>query len=237
MELGLGDIGFGLGQIRQRVHFLAPLRQVAAEIGDRVGQALASLVIGGPSAQIGGWPDGGHDGDEIFHIVENRHDRGPQEHGIWNAEPGGLVGRQPLHQADHVVSHIAEKASRHGRQTRRQIDAGFGHQRAQGFQRALETGFEGLGIAAEAPVDLRLVPAGAPDEIGLDADHRIAPAHRAALHGFEQEAVSAAVGELQHAGDRRLQIGHQAGIDDAWPAGRVGCGKNLEGRLDFHGSD
>ena len=46
--------------------------------------------------------------------------------------------------------------------------------------------------------------------------------------------ICAPIGQLQHGGNRRLEIGHQTGIEDARFAGRVGRGKRLEGRLDFH---
>ena len=52
VELELRDIGAGLRQIGERIHHLAPLRQIAAEIGDHIGQALAGLVIGGARALV-----------------------------------------------------------------------------------------------------------------------------------------------------------------------------------------
>ena len=57
------------------------------------------------------------------------------------------------------------------------------------------------------------IAAAAPDQVGLEADRRVAPAHRAALDRFEQEAVGPAFGELEHRRDRRLEIGDQRGPD------------------------
>ena len=146
-----GDVGGGLRQIGERIHHLAPFRQIAAEIGDHIGQTLAGLVIGG-RAHLGRacGQTGGNDGHEILDIVEDRHDRRAQENGIGQTQRRGLVGRQPLHQPDHVIAHIAEEPGCHGRQARRQIDPGLGDQRTQRQQRIAGAGLEGPLVRRES---------------------------------------------------------------------------------------
>jgi len=52
-----------------------------------------------------------------------------------------------------------------------------------------------------------------PDQIRLGTDDRIAPAHFATGDRFQHEAVCAGLGQFQHQGNRRVQIGGQTGID------------------------
>ena len=58
-------------------------------------------------------------------------------------------------------------------------------------------------------VDFGTVAAASPDQVGIAADERVAPADGTALDRFQQEAVGAALGELQHRRDGRVQVGHQ----------------------------
>ena len=58
-------------------------------------------------------------------------------------------------------------------------------------------------------VDLGPVAEGAPDDVGSDADDRVAPAHGAALHRFQQAADGLPVAQLQGRRDRRLEVGDE----------------------------
>ena len=56
-------------------------------------------------------------------------------------------------------------------------------------------------------VDLGLAVAAAPDEVGVEPDHRVAAAHRAALDRFEQEGRAVrSLAQLQEGCDRRLEV-------------------------------
>ena len=83
-------------------------------------------------------------------------------------------------------------------------------QGAQRGERRLRLGLEGVGLGDRRAVDLGLVADGAPDEIGLEADDGVAPAHGAALHRFQQEAHRPPGAQLQLGGDRRLEVGDEA---------------------------
>ena len=86
---------------------------------------------------------------------------------------------------------------------------------------------------------MRLISArpadGAPDQVGLEADDRIAAAHGAAFDRFEQEAHRPAVGDLQEGRDRRLEVGDQRGPDHLRLAARVAFRELCCLRLDLHG--
>ena len=61
--------------------------------------------------------------------------------------------------------------------------------------RSASSGLPGQGTKASgsisgAPVDFGALAARAPDDVGVEADHRIAPALRAALDRLEQEHVA-----------------------------------------------
>ena len=158
-------------------------------------------------------------------MVEQRHHGRPQEHRVGQAEAVRIGVRQALDQPDHVVAHVAEQSGRHQRQPpgrsirlsaiswRRLASAGS----AQGSNASA--------VEAGAPVDLGAVAAAAPDQVGLDAQDRIAAADRAAGHALQQEAEGAAIGELEQGRDRRLQVGHQRGRDHLRPARLVGGGE------------
>ena len=70
------------------------------------------------------------------------------------------------------------------------IDARFGEQRAQGVERFAGAGLEGFGIGQRAAVDLSSGAGRAQDDVGVETDHRIASALRAAFDRLEQEHVS-----------------------------------------------
>ena len=71
-------------------------------------------------------------------------------------------------------------------------------------------------------VDLGPAAAAAPDQVRLEADDRIPPARRAALHAFQQEGVGLAVGELEEGGDRGFEVGDPDGPGQRAAPGIVG---------------
>ena len=145
----------------------------------------------------------------------------------------GLSSRQALDQAHHVVAEIAEQAGRHRRSALRQFDAALGDEVAQGLQRmgrATDSNPSSAGLA----VDRGRAVLAAPDQVGLEADHRIAPARCAAFDRFQQEGVGAVAGQLHEGRDRRLEIADQRGDDDLGLAGGIAFREGLERRLD-HG--
>ena len=89
--------------------------------------------------------------------------------------------------------------------------------------------------ALRLPVDLGDAVAAAPDEVGVEADHRVAAAHRAAFDRFEQERRAVvALAQLQEGGDRRLEVADEGRPDEAGLAGPIARGEGLEARLGEH---
>ncbi len=201
-----------------------------------VADPLHRLVVGGARREADPRPDRRHDDHDVLDIVEDRDDRRTQEDAVRHAELVGILLRQVLDQPHHVVAHIAEDAGGHRRQALGHLDAALADEGTQGIERGLFLGGEGIRIGTGVAVDLRLVAAAAPDHVGLQADDRIAAAHRTALDRFQQEGIGAAVGQLQHGRDRRLEIGDALGPDQLRPAAGVARGEILENRLGAHGA-
>src|SRR5215217_8306041 len=89
--------------------------------------------------------------------------------------------------------------------------------------------------ALRLAVDLGDAVAAAPDEVGVEADHRVAAAHRAALDRFEEERRAfVALAQLQEGRDRRLEVADEGCPDDAGLAGPIARGEGLEARLGEH---
>jgi len=74
----------------------------------------------------------------------------------------------------------------------------------------------------------------APDEVRLEPDDRVAPAHFAAFDRFEQKAHRPAAGDFQKGRDRRFKISDQGRPHDLRLAGRIARGKRRSRRLDLH---
>jgi hypothetical protein len=172
-----------------------------------------------PPAPRGPSDPGGRDHRHLaLHPVEHRDDRGAHQHRVGQAERVGVHVRQMLDQPDHVVAEIAEQPGGGGGQVGGHVDGGFRPKPAQRVQRR--------GLAhprtrrgRSAPAVQAAVGAPAfPDQVGLHPDDRIAPAHLAAGHRFEDEGVAARIRQLQHHRDRRVEIGGQPGVDQLVPA-------------------
>ncbi len=224
----------GAGHVRDRcrqrraARRLGPVRQATIEVGDHIRQPLAGEVVGGPGPQLGRRPDRRHQHHPILDIVEDRHHGRPDQHRVRDAELIRIGIRQALHQPDHVVAEIAEQPGRHRRQRRRQVDPAFGDQGAQRGERAVGAGLEAAQIMARLAIDLDPVAKAAPDQIGLHADRRVAAAHRPAFDRFQEEAVGPAFGQLQHRGDRGLEIRDQGGPDHLRSPGGISLGEARE---------
>ncbi|OIQ67907.1 hypothetical protein GALL_505100 [mine drainage metagenome] len=119
-----------------------------------------------------------------------------------------------LDQPDHVIAKVAKQPRRDGGQVGGHINPAFGQQRAQGFQRMAVQPLKRRRIKARLPVDAAFGATAIPDQVGFHAHHGIAPAHLAARHRFQHEAVFARLGQLEHKRDRRVQIRRQPHIDD-----------------------
>ena len=106
---------------------------------------------------------------------------GPQEHRVGQAERVRVGVRQALDQPDHVVAHVAEQAGRHQRQAVRQVDRGSRRSAGAGCPApARRRARTRRGRSARARLISARVAAAAPDQVGLDAQDRVAAAHRAA---------------------------------------------------------
>ena len=84
-------------------------------------------------------------------------------------------------------------------------------------------------------IDLGPSGDGAPDQIGIEPDDRVAPAHRAAFDRFQQKAHRPPVGDLEEGRHRRFEVGDQRGPDHLGLAPRVALGERRCLRLDLHG--
>ena len=82
--------------------------------------------------------------------------------------------------------------------------------------------------------DLRLRPCRAEEKIRIEADHRVAAAHRPAFHRFQQEGISPAAGELQERRDWGFEVGYEPGEDELWLAAPIARLEALKGRLYLH---
>ena len=147
----------------------------------------------------------------------------------------GLGGDSFFHQPDHVVAQIAEHPGRHGRQAVGQHEPAFVDEGAQRRQRRLAAGLERLAVLARGAVDLGRVGACAPHHVGIEPDDRVAPAHRAALDGFEEKAQRLVGAGLEKGRDRGFEVGDQRGPHDLGGAACIGCRECAGGRLDLHG--
>ena len=86
-----------------------------------------------------------------------------------------------------------------------------------------------------AALNLGIAAAHAPYLARLDADDRVAAAHRAAFDRFQQEAVRPPGRQLEHCRYRRLEVGNQTRPDHLCLAGIVGARKLGDARLDQQG--
>ncbi len=146
----------------------------------------------------------------------------------------GFCGRQALDKAHRVVAQIAENPGGHRRQVLRDIDARRVEKSAQRRQGARLASGECRAILKRSGVDFGPVAVGAPEDIGIEPDDRIASADRTALDRFEQEGVGLAGGELEHRRDRRFKVCNQACENKLSFAGVIARGKLGRRRFDLH---
>ena len=211
LVFGRRGVGFRRHVERAGVEFGQRLVERPVEAFDDAGQPLDRARERGLGVDAFLRAHRRHHRDRILHRVEHDDDGRAHQHRVGNADRIGIGRRQFLHQPHHVVAEIAEHAGRHRRQAVGQVDAAFRDQRAQRLERRLGAGREGVGLGARAAVDLGLRAVGAPDQIRLEPDDRIAAAHRAAFHRLQQKAHRLAAAELEEGRDRRLQVGDQRG--------------------------
>ncbi len=229
--------------VRRWPHRERPRFQARRSMGERRiecvddgGEALARARIGHVGGDTRVRPHRRDDRDGVLDRVEHHHDGGAHQHRVGNADRIGIGRRQFLHQPHHVVAEIAENACGHRRQELGKIDAALGDQAAQGLQRRLGAWHEAIAGRACAAVDLGLAVDGAPDEVRLEPDDRVASAHRAAFDRFQQKALRPALGDLQERRYRCLEVGNEGGPDDLRLAPRVALGERRCLRLDLHGN-
>ena len=190
--------------------------QRAVERVDDLADPLLRAHIGGARRHAVLGIDGGGDRHLVLHAVEDRHDGGADQHGVGQAQRVRVGLRQLLHQPHHVIAHVAEDARRHGWRILRQLDAALGEKGAQRLRAA--AGPSPRRAPAGLVPALRLIGGLAaldlPDQVRVEADDRVAPAHGAALDRFQQEGIARIAGQLQLGGDGRFEVGDEPGRQD-----------------------
>ena len=173
----------------------------------------------------------GQDRQFVADGVEHDHDRRSHEDAVRQAENVGVRLAQLFHVPDHVVAEIAEDAGGHGGKVLPERDCALGQQQAKGVERGLGAQVEGIGALQRNPVDLGDGTPAAEDEIGGQADHRIAAPDGAAFDRLEQESGAAgALAQLEERRDRRLEVADQARPDDLG----LPCFINARKRFESH---
>ncbi len=177
-------------------------------------------------------PHGRDDDHLVLHAVEHDGDGRAHEDAVGHAEAVGRHVRQVLGKPHHVVAHVADDARADVGDVARQGDAGSVEQLAQRGERGIGLGHEGVRRGLRRSIDLGPGAARAPDDVGREADHGVAPAHGAAFDRFQQETHRPVVGQFQHGRDGRLEVGNEARRHDLRAALRVGARESLARRLD-----
>ena len=219
---------------REVAEVAAGLGGRAVEVAHRVHHPLGGLGVGGARVEAGAGPGRAHHRHLALDPVHHQHDRGPQHQRVGQAERVGVDVGQMLDQPHHVVAEIAEEPRGHRRQFGRQVDPALGDERAQARQRVGRLVLPAVGVEAGGAVEPRRGAAAFPDEVGLHAHEGIAPAHLAAGDAFEEKAVLARLGELQHQRDRRVEVGDEPGPDHLVPARGEGRGEVFDGGEELH---
>ena len=187
-------------------------------------QPRHGALVSGAGRDAGRRADRRHDRHLVARAVEHHHDGRADQQRFGHADRVGLGRREALHAPHHVVAEIAEYARRHRRQPGRHLDARFGEQRSQRIERIAGAGDESVRIGERPAVDLGAIAGRAEDQVGIEADHRIAAALRSALDRFEQEHVARAPArKLEIGRDRRLEIGDQRRDRDLGLARDIGA--------------
>jgi len=203
--------------------------------GWTVGETLARAGEGGIGGDAVLRPYRRNDGDRVRDGIEHDNDSGAHQHGVGNADRIGIGLRQFLHQPHHVVAEISEDAGSHGRQHVGQFDPTFRDERTQSRQGGFVARGKAIRLVANRAIDLRAPSHGPPDEIGVEPDDGIAPAHRAALDRFQQKTHRAHADDFEKRRHWCLQVRDQRGPDDLRLATRISLGKCRCLRLDLHG--
>ena len=207
--------------------------QRAFECGDRGFDALQCPVIGGTKSSTGVRTQGCDDKDFVANRIENHHDSRAQHDRVGHADRIRLCLGKALHLADHVVAEIAEDARRHRRKFIGRVDPRLRDQLAKCRERRLGARREFVGIFERAAIDLGPPAMDAPDDIRIEANHRVAAPRGAAFDRFEQEDAPGPAGrQFQKGRNGRFKIANETGGDEAGSPRLVAAGADLNRRLE-----
>ena len=103
------------------------------------------------------------------------------------------------------------------------VDPATVRQRPQFGERIVPARLESLAVGSPVAVDLSVTCAGAKDEIRIEAEKRIAPAHLAAFDRFEQEVTAARFDQPARRAHRGVTVGDDLTPDEC----RLAIGKRL----------
>ena len=192
----------------------------AVERVDDVDQPVDGAIVGGARADAELGADRRHDRQLVLHRIEDRDDARADQDRV------GHVDRLRLRLPAAAPS--AAPCRRRGSRRRRPTSAagrpGTAMRLSPISLRSAASEFLGAGREARKirrARDLRACALGAEEQIRIEAEHRIAPAHRAAFDRFQQKGVPPAAGELQEGGDRGFEVGDEPGEDELRLALRV----------------
>ena len=185
-------------------------------------------LVSGAGGHAGGRADRRDHRHLVARAVEHHHDGRADQKRFGHADRIGLGRSEPLHAPHHVVAEIAENAADIGGRP-----GGIAMRDSASSALSASSGSPGQGdesirIGERPPVDLGVIAARAEDDVGVEADHRIAAALRSALDRFEQEHITrAAARQLEIGRDRRLEIGDQRRDRDLRLASHIGAGEGF----------
>ena len=134
--------------------------------------------------------------DLLIDVIEHDHDTRHDQQGLGHVQHVRLGDLHRLDILDHVITDIAERAGRHGRQGLVSRGAGVAHKRLQCGDGVaiLRFGIRERGIAG----DLCRAIQDAEPAVRFQPDKGIAAQTFAARNGLEQKAAGRLVAELQH---------------------------------------
>ena len=172
---------------QSRIDGIGLARQRAFEGGDHGFEAIQRAIMGGAKRAISVRAQRRDNENFVPDRIENHHHGRAQHQRVRHANRIWLCFGKALHLADHIVAEIAEDARRHRGEIVRGLNPRFGDEFAQSRERRPGARCKTAGIGKRAAIDLGFPARNAPENVGIEADHREAASRGAAFDGFKQK--------------------------------------------------